>query len=307
MNTKIKVGKRTIEISNTDKIIFPKAKITKLEFVEYYQRIAPHMLPFMKNHPVSMQRFPDGITGKNFFQKDASSYFPDWIKRVAVSKEEGGKVHYVVCNDAATLVYLASQLVLTPHIWLSSIPKLNYPDRIIFDLDPSPGVTFADIRWAAMELKKLLEMLKLPTFIMTTGSRGVHVVVPLKKIHTFDFVRKFAHDLAELAVAQFPKKLTLQLPKSKRGKRIFVDYLRNGFGATGAAPYSVRAHEGAPVATPFDWDELGNITPQKYNIRNIFKRLSKVKNPWALFNKKACSLKTARKKLDQMRKDAGLE
>ena len=132
---------------------------------------------------------------------------------------------------------------------------------------------------------------------MTTGSRGVHIVMPLKRVHTFEFVKKFAHDLAELMVHLYPKKLTLQMSKAKRGRRIFVDYLRNGFGATGAAPYSVRAHEGAPVATPFNWSELGRITPQKYTIRNIFKRLKSKKDPWAGMAKKACSLKMARKKL----------
>lgn len=306
-NKKLKVGKRIIEISNPDKIIFPKSKITKLEFVEYYQRIAPYMLPYLKNRPISMKRYPDGITGEGFFQKDASPYFPSWIKRIAVPKESGGSVHYVLCNNVETLVYLASQLVLTPHIWLSTTPKLYYPDRIIFDLDPSPGVDFNEVKWAAKEFKVVLDELNIPVFIMTTGSRGVHLVIPLKRMHTFDFARSFAHDLAELLVQRYPKKLTLTMSKAKRGKRIFVDYLRNGFGATGAAPYSVRAHEGAPVATPFNWSELKTITPQKYTIKTIFRRLKAKKDPWATLSRKACSLKTARKKLHQMRKIAGLE
>lgn len=303
---KLKAGRHAIEVSNPDKIIFPKSKITKLELVEYYQRIAPFMLPFLKNRLISMLRFPDGITGEGFYQKDASPYFPDWIKRVAVPKSSGGKVQYVMCNNAETLVYLASQLVLTPHIWLSSVPKLDYPDRMIFDLDPSPGVDFTQIRWAAKELKAVLDKLGIPVFIMTTGSRGVHLVIPLKRVHTFEFTRTFAHDLAELLVHQYPKQLTLIMSKAKRGKRIFVDYLRNGFGATGAAPYAVRAHEGAPVATPVAWSELGTVTPQKYTIKTIFRRLKAKKDPWANLSKKACSLKAARKKLDVMRKNAGL-
>jgi bifunctional non-homologous end joining protein LigD len=303
---KLKVGNRIIEVSNPDKIIFPKSKISKLEFVEYYRRIAPFMLPFLKNRPISMQRFPDGIASDGFYQKDASPYFPSWIKRVEVPKANGGKVHYVICNNAETLVYLASQLVITPHLWLSSLPKLDCPDRMIFDLDPSPGVNFTQIRWAAKELKAMLDELGIPVFIMTTGSRGVHLVIPLKRIHTYDFVRSFAHDLAELLVHEYPKKLTLAMSKAKRGKRIFVDYLRNGFGATGAAPFSVRAHEGAPVATPFDWSELAAITPQKYTIKTIFRRLKTKKDPWANIAKKACSLKAARNKLDVMRKNAGL-
>lgn len=303
---KLKVGNRIIEVSNPDKIIFPKSKITKLEFVEYYQRIAPFMLSFLKNRPISMQRFPDGIASEGFYQKDAAAYFPAWIKRVEVPKVSGGMVHYVVCNNAEILVYLASQLMITPHLWLSSLPKLHYPDRIIFDLDPSPGVDFAQIRWAAKELKAVLDEFGLPVFIMTTGSRGVHLVIPLKRVHTFEFARTFAHDLAELLVHQHPKQLTLEMSKAKRGKRIFVDYLRNGFGATGAAPYSVRALEGAPVATPFDWCELAAITPQKYTIKTIFRRLKAKKDPWANISKEACSLKVARMRLDEMRNNAGL-
>lgn len=303
---KLKVGNRIIEVSNPDKIIFPESNITKLEFVEYYQRIAPYMLPFLKNRPISMQRFPDGITGEGFYQKNASPYFPAWIKQVEVPKASGGLVHYAVCNNAETLVYLASQLMITPHLWLSSLPKLYYPDRIIFDLDPSPGVEFTQIRWAAKELKTVLDELGIPVFIMTTGSRGVHLVIPLKRVHTYEFTRSFAHDLAEFLVHQYPKKLTLEMSKVKRGKRIFVDYLRNGFGATGAAPYCVRALEGAPVATPIDWSELAAITPQKYNIKTIFRRLKAKKDPWATISKKACSLKADRKKLAVMRKNAGL-
>lgn len=297
---KIKVGNYSIEISNPDKLIFPKAKITKLEFVEYYQKIALYMLPYLKNRPVTMLRFPDGITKKGFYHKDAPPYFPDYIKRLSVSKKEGGVVHYPVCNNAASLVYLASQLTITPHLWLSTAPKLNYPDRIIFDLDPSAGVEFELIRWAAREIKKLLDQLKLPAFIMTTGSRGVHIIIPLKPIHTFDDTRAFAREIAQFLAHQYPQKLTIEISKKKRGKRIFIDYLRNSFGATGVAPYAVRAVEGAPVATPFDWHELSSITPQKYTIRTIFKRLSRKKDPWASLAKKACSIKSARKKLDQM-------
>lgn len=295
----MKIGTRTIEISNPDKVIFPKSKITKLELIEYYARIAPVMLPYLKNRPISMQRFPNGIAGELFYQKDAPDYFPPYIKRVNVPKEDGGIVHYPVANNEAALVYLATQLMV-PHVWLSTAPKLKYPDRMIFDLDPSPGVTFADVRWAARELKKLLDELGLPAFIMTTGSRGVHVVIPLKRLHTFEFVRAFAHDIAQLLISHHPDRLTLQMAKAKRGKRIFVDYLRNGFGATGVAPYAVRPIENAPVATPFDWDELGAITSNSYTIRTIFKRLKAVRDPWKLFFTSACSLKKARKKLDFM-------
>ncbi len=295
---KLKVGAHAIEISKEDKIIFPKSKITKLQLVEYYQKITPFMLPYLKNRPISMQRFPNGINGDVFYQKDAPDYFPSYIKRVIVPKEEGA-VHYPVANNEAALIYMATQLMV-PHVWLSTSPKLHYPDHMIFDLDPSPGVTFAMIRWAAQELKTLLDELDLPAYIMTTGSRGVHIWVPLKKKDRFDFVHQFAHDIAQVLVHQYPEKLTIEMSKKKRGKRIFVDYLRNGFGATGVAPYSVRIIENAPVAIPFDWKELPRITPQKYTIKNIFRRLKGKKDPWAGMMQKAVSLKVARKVLDKI-------
>jgi len=300
MKDKLKVGNRTVAITHGDKIIFPRAKIQKYELIEYYYNIADVMLPYMKNHCISMHRFVDGISKPGFYQKNAGDYFPSWIKTKAIEKQDDGIVNYVVCNDAATLVYLANQLCLTLHIWLSKIDKLNFPDRMIFDLDPSVK-GFAPIRTAARHLKKLLEdELGLTSFIMTTGSRGVHVVVPLDRKSDFDFVKDFSRDVAQLLAAQHPQTLTVELRKAKRGKRIFIDYLRNAFAQTGVAPYSVRAKPGAPVATPIEWSELGKVTADKFTIKTIFKRLSKKKDPWKNIDKHARSLKRARKKLDAL-------
>ncbi len=303
----IKIGRYNVELTNEDKIIFPKSKITKGEFIDYYRRIAPIMLPYIKDRPLTMRRFVEGISKEGFYQKDASDYFPSWIKRKSIRKKEDGMVKYVVANNAATLVYLANQYTIVMHIWLSKIDKLRYPDRMIFDLDPAGKATFALVRWTAKELKKLLEKkLGLKTFIMTTGSKGVHLVVPLKRMHTFDYVRAFAHDAAEYVVHQYPKKLTLEMRKAKRGNRIFVDYLRNAFAQTGVAPYSVRAKPGATVATPIKWVELDTVTPTKYTIKNIFARLARTGDPWKKIGGSAVSLKQARKKLDALCEQAGL-
>lgn len=296
----IKVGKHSIAVTHPDKLIYPKNKISKAQVVDYYVQIAEYMLPYLKDRPLSMQRFPDGIAGEGFYQKDAGKYFPEWIKTFAVKKEEGGLVHHVVVNDAATLAYIATQLCLVFHIWLSKIKKIDYPDRMIFDLDPS-GKDFNMVRHAALKLKDMLEDLGLVPFVMTTGSRGLHVVVPLKATENFDVVRKFARDLAQIMVDEDPKHLTLELRKDKRQGKIFVDYLRNGFGATGVCPYSLRAKPGAPVATPLAWPEVAkkSLKPDQWNIKNILARLKKG-DPWQHINKYATSLKTPRKKLDKM-------
>jgi len=302
----IRIGKRAIDLSSEDKILFPKAKITKGEFIAYYQQIAPCMIPFMKSRPVTLHRFPDGIKGEGFYQKEASGYFPEWIDRIAVKNKTEGATHYVMCDDVATVVYLANQGTLEFHLWLSKAKKLNYPDHMIFDLDPSRGVTFAMVRWVAKKIKELLEALGLPTYVMLTGSRGVHIWVPLKAAQTYEYVHAFAYDVAQLVTLLYPEKTTIEMSKAKRGKRIFIDYLRNTFGQTGVAPYSVRPNEKAAVATPIGWHELfvASSDPQKYTIKNMHKRLSRVKDPWADMPKHACSLTAARKKLSQMIEDA---
>jgi bifunctional non-homologous end joining protein LigD len=292
-----KVGKYIVALSNQEKILFPRSKITKGDLVDYYERIAPAMLLYMKNRPVTMHRYPDGITKEGFYQKDAADYFPDYIMIQPVKRGTGGVVNYPIINNAASLVYLANLACITPHLWLSRIDKLNHPDRMIFDFDPSPGVPFSQIREVARATKKLLEKLGLTTFIMTTGSRGVHVVVPLKRRYLFDEVREFAKEVARLLVERDPKRLTIEMQETKRGKRVFIDWLRNSWGATGVAPYAVRAKPGAPVATPISWDELSRVTPQQYTIKNIFQRIARVKDPWKDMQKKACALTQAWKKL----------
>lgn len=286
-----------MNITNPDKLLFPKARITKQEFVAYYQKIAPIMLPHIKGRPLTMNRFPDGVQGETFYQKDAPDYFPDFIPLQPVEKSDGGVVNYPLINTQAALAYLANY-VCVPHVWLSREPKLNYPDRMIFDFDPAPGVSFTTVKWAAKELKNLLDDLQLPAFVMTTGSRGLHVVVPLKRLYLFDEVREFAQELARYLIEQHPTKLTLKMKKSERGKKIFVDTLRNAWSATAVAPYGVRAKEGAPIATPLKWSELSNIiSAQHYTIKNIFQRIARVGDLWKDIHKNGTALTVGRKKL----------
>ena len=293
----ILVGKKSIELTNADKILFPNSKIDKKEFIKYYQKIAPIMLPYIQNRLISMNRFPNGINKQMFYQKDAPDFFPSYILRKNVKKEGGGIVSYAYITNQAGIVYLANY-VCVPHIWLSAVKKLNYPDRMIFDLDPSSGVKFTEVKWAAKQLHNLLNNLKLPNFVMTTGSKGLHIVVPLKATVTFDLVRKCAQKIAQHLVDSHPKKLTLEVRKNQRGKRIFIDFLRNTWSATSVAPYAIRAKKGAPIATPLQWEELSAIkTAQHYTIKNIFKRLAQKNDPWEGINSKSIDLKRAIKKL----------
>lgn len=300
----VKVGRRAVQIANLSKELFPKAHITKGDLIEYYLRVADIMVPHIKNRPITMQRFPQGIADEGFYQKDISDYFPSWIKYILVKKKEGGTVRYALCNDAATLIYLANQLCITPHVWLSKQDKINYPDRMIFDLDPSKK-GFDAVKKTALLLKDVLEELGLVPFVMTTGSRGLHVVVPLKRTHTFDEVRAFAREIAQLLVNEYPRMLTLEMRKEKRRGHIFLDILRNAFGQTGVAPYAVRAKPGAPIATPITWQELkkSDMKSQRYTIQTIFRRLSRTGDPWKDIDKYARSLKGAQKKLDQLLED----
>jgi bifunctional non-homologous end joining protein LigD len=305
----IKSGRYTIEVSNADKVLFGKSGVAKGELVEYYDYIAPTMLRYCNKHPISMKRYPNGIDHEGFFQKEAGAYFPKWITHIAIRKETGGVVNTVVIDKTATIVYLANQACITPHMWLSRSNNLNKPDRMIFDLDPSgKNFSFTDVQHAAQEIKNILDTCGLPSFYMLTGSRGAHVVVPLKRIHTFEETRTFAHDVAASVAHQFPKKFTIEVSKKKRGKRVFIDWLRNSFGATAVAPYAVRAHEEAPIAMPVTWKALqsSDMHSQKYNINNVKKQLNKVGDVWKDMEKHAVSLKKARKILDKLIKKESL-
>lgn len=292
------IGGHTIECTHVDKVIFPKDDITKAEILAYYAKIASTMMPYVKNRPISMLRCPNGIQHEGFYQKNAGDYFPDWITLKSLKAEAGHVVNYVVINSKATLVYLANQLCLTPHIWLSKIDKLDYPDRMIFDLDPSgKKFDFNLIRQTALIFKELLEHIGLVPYIMTTGSRGMHVVVPLKRTANFDEVRAFAYDIAHYVQKNDPKNLTLEVHKASRGKKIFLDYLRNSYSATSVAPYAIRAKDGAPVATPIDWKEVedSKLVSTRYTMFTVFNRLKKKGDPWKDIAKNAKSINGAKK------------
>ena len=281
MGTELQIGRRTVAISHPDKVLFPEANVTKLDLARHYEAVAPAMIPYVKERPLALQAFPNGIEHHGFFMKAVPDYFPDWVDRVTVPKK-GGTVTHAHVNDAATLVYLAGQNVVTPHTWLSRADDPRKPDRLIIDFDPSPGGRFADVRAAAREAGRRLQDAGLATYAMVTGSRGVHVVCPVTRGPSFTDVHRFARVLAEEMVADSPSKLTLEWKKADRGKKIYVDVNRIAYAQHAVAPYGVRPRPKAPTAMPIHWDELGDarLKPDRWTVKNAAARLSEAGDPW---------------------------
>ncbi|MGH9246669.1 MAG: non-homologous end-joining DNA ligase [Acidimicrobiales bacterium] len=286
---KLTFGRYHVDVTSPDKLYFPDDGITKGEVVAYYELIAGIMLPHVAGRPVSMQRFPSGIGRPGFFHKDAPEHFPDWIERVRVPKEDG-TVDHAVIRKAADLVYLAGYGTITPHVWLATVDDLDRPDRMIFDLDPSVD-DFDTIKDGARMLRDLLNDLGLVPYLMTTGSRGLHIVVPVRRTEHFDNVRDFARSVAERLVSHNPDRFTTEVRKAKRGDRVFVDYLRNAYAQTAVPPYAVRPRPRAPIAVPVTWDSLDDpeLISSRYTIRDAEAILAR-DDPWAGIARRARSL-----------------
>jgi bifunctional non-homologous end joining protein LigD len=288
-----------ITITHPEKILFPDSRITKGELAGYYEMIAPVMVPHMRARPVTMERYHRGIGAPGFFQKDVSKGFPEWLQRVEVPKK-GGTVHHPIVTDARSLLWLANQNCITPHVWTSRAPELYYPDICVFDLDPSVDDP-AQLKAATFQLRDFLAELGLPSWLKTSGSKGFHIVVPLDGKSNIGEVAGFAHTVGTLLVQRDPDNLTQEFHKVDRGRRILVDTGRNGYSATFAAAYAVRAKPGAPVSAPCTWDELqgGNVGPQSFTLRTMAKRIETVGDVWADMRKRRRSLKRA---IEQLRR-----
>ncbi|MET9430585.1 non-homologous end-joining DNA ligase [Streptomyces sp. NPDC003036] len=252
--TRLRAGRRTVEVHRPDKVLFPDDGLTKADLAAYYRAVAPFMLPHLRGRPLMLERHPDGVGGPRFMQKDTPAGYPEWVRRAELPKE-GGTVTHTVCDDTATLLHLADQAALTLHRWLAKADRPRWPDRMVFDLDPA-GDDFGAVRRAAHALRELLDAVGLSGVPMTTGSRGLHVVVPLAGRTDHDDVRAFARDLADVLAARHPDALTTAARKQARGGRLYLDVQRNGYAQTAVAPWSVRALPGAPVAAPLTWEQL---------------------------------------------------
>lgn len=288
--SEIRVGRQVIQTSNEDRVLFPKDGLTKGDVIRYYAEIARTMLPHVRGRRLTMQRYHTTIYEPGIFQKDAPAHFPSWIRRCTVPKH-GGTVTHVVADNAETLVYLANQGCLTPHIGLQRVDRMEFPDQMIFDLDP-PEDDFELVRSVAWSLRDLLDELKLASFVKTTGSRGLHVMVPLNRRFTFDKVRAAAHHIAGLLAGRRPNDVTTELLKKNRGGRLFLDTNRNGTAQTVVPAYAIRARDGAPVSMPITWEELKNprLNARCFTIRNACRRTNSIPDPWRGYAKRARSL-----------------
>ena len=268
-------------ITHPDKVLFPEDGITKGELAAYYEAVAPLMLPHLRGRPVTLERYPSGIGAKGFWQKDVSRGFPEWLERVEVPKK-GGVVHHPLLDDARALLWAANQNSITLHVWPSRVPAVDRPDVCVFDLDPSkddPGTA----REAALTVRALLDELGLRSWVKTTGSKGFHVIAPLDGRAGFDEVAAFAHRAGALLVERHPDRLTQEFLKADRGGRVLVDTGRNGWSATFAAAYAVRARPGAPVSAPCAWGEVerGEVEPRSFTLRTMPARIAAAGDPWA--------------------------
>ncbi len=291
-------------ITHPEKILFPDDGITKGELASYYETIAPVMLPHLRRRPITMERFHRGIGSPGFFQKDVSKGFPEWLERVEVPKH-GGTVHHPIANDTRSLLWLANQNSITIHVWPSRTPNLYNPDICIFDLDPSKEDALNTLVQAALNLRDLLIELGLPSWIKTSGSKGFHIAVPLDGKSDFGTVARFAHVVGKIMVKRDPDNLTQEFSKADRGGRILVDTGRNGYSATYAATYTVRAKACAPVSAPCTWEELerGDVGPKTFTLRTMAQRIADVGDLWADLLKKKRSLKRPIERLRKLSTD----
>jgi bifunctional non-homologous end joining protein LigD len=282
-----------ITITHPEKVLFPDSGITKGELADYYAMIAPIMVPHMRARPVTMERYHRGIGVPGFFQKDVSKGFPEWLQRVEVPKK-GGTVHHPIVTDARSLLWLANQNCITPHVWTSRAPDLYHPDICVFDLDPSEDNP-TQLRAATFLLRDFLAELGLPSWLKTSGSKGFHIVVPLDGKLSMGEVSSFANAVGTMLVKRDPENLTQEFHKVDRGRRILVDTGRNGYSATFAAAYAVRAKPAAPVSAPCTWDELksGDVEPQTFTLRTMAKRIDAVGDVWSEMRRRGRSLKRA--------------
>lgn len=293
----IRAGRHRITLRRPEKVLFPDDGFTKRDLVGYYRSVARRMVPQLRGRPLMMIRHPDGIDGQGVVQKNVPEYFPEWIRRVELPKRNGTVTH-ALCDDTATLLYLAGQACVTPHRWLARADALDHPDRLVFDLDPSEGAGFGDVRWAALRVCGLLEEeLGLPVQLMTTGSSGLHVLVPLDRKSPFDDVRDFANAAAGLLARRHPGRLTTEQRKADRRGRVYLDVQRNAYAQTAVAPYAVRARPGGPVAMPLARGELDDraLTPGRWTLTTAADRV-RDDDPWAQAPR-GRSLRTARRRL----------
>lgn len=254
----IRVGKRDVAISNIDKLFFPEVGFTKGEVIAFYAGIADAILPHLRDRPLTLKRYPDGVTGEHFYEKNAPKHTPPWVKTFAVPRSEGGPdINYVLCNDRATLLWATNLGDIEKHVLLARAPELNHPTAIVFDLDPGEPAGILECGEVALHLKAVFDAWNLRSFVKVSGSKGLHMSVPLNRDAPYEIVQPFAKTVAELVASQMPKRVVSEMSKSVRGGKVLIDWSQNSDFKTTVCVYSMRAKGGEPfISMPITWDEL---------------------------------------------------
>jgi bifunctional non-homologous end joining protein LigD len=301
VNLDIKVGKVTLKLTNQQKVYWPDEKITKGDLVNYYAQIADVMLPYLKDRPQSLNRFPDGIKGFSFYQKDFDTKtIPAWLHtKKLYSTSNKANIDYLICNDKATLMYMANLGCIEINPWNSRLKKQDNPDWLVIDLDPE-DIAFTEVVKAAQATKKVCDKLGIDCYCKTSGATGLHIYIPLGAKYEYQIARHFAHLIAQHVHELLPDTTSLERSPKNRQKKVYLDYLQNSKGQTLAAPYSVRPKPGVTVSTPLDWAEVNaKLSPSQFTIKNIFKRLEKKGDLWKPVLGKGADIKKALAKLEE--------
>lgn len=301
VNTDLKVGKVTLKLTNQQKLYWPDEKYTKGDLVNYYNDIADWILPYLKNRPQSLHRFPDGIKGFSFYQKDFDTkVIPAWLRTEEIYSESNKEnIDYLICNDKATLLYMANLGCIEMHPWNSRLKKLDNPDWLVIDLDPE-DIAFTEVVKAALATKQVCDKLEIPCYCKTSGATGIHIYIPLGAKYEYEVARHFAQLIARQVHELLPDTTSMERQPKNRQKKIYLDYLQNSKGQTLAAPYSLRPKPGATVSTPLEWAEVNaKLSPSRFTIKNIIKRLEKKGDLWAPVLGKGVDIRKALKKLEE--------
>jgi DNA ligase D len=295
--------KKRVELSNLNKLYWPDEGITKGDLIKYYESVAPFILPYLKNRPMSLKRNPNGVLDNGFYHKDAGGIAPDWMKTVEIHAESTNKiVHYLVCNDVQSLLFIANLGCIEMNPWNSTIAKLDKPDYFVMDNDPSDKNTFEQVIETALVVKDVCDEAGIPSYCKTSGSSGLHIYIPCNKKYDYDAVRDLAHILATIVNERLPEITTLERSLSKRKKnQIYIDYLQNSRGQTLASAYSARPKPGATVSTPLEWKEVKRgLHPSMFTMFNIKKRIARKGDLFSAVLGKGINIPAALKKLDKL-------
>jgi bifunctional non-homologous end joining protein LigD len=302
--TNVTIGGRTLAISNADKVLWPRDGYTKGNLIDYYRSVAKWIVPHLKDRPLTLQRFPDGIDSQSFFEKQVPRFAPEWIPTVSLAADQRSrKIAYMMCNDEATLAWCANLASIVLHVWYSHVPTPESPDYVLFDLDTCENTTLGTLARVALSFRDQLAQIGLPSLVKTSGGSGLHLVVPLKDGYDFDTARRFAEIAVEHVAAQLPELTTVERSIKKRPKAaVYLDWGQVGRGKTVVPPYVVRARDGAPVSMPVDWTEIEELLKKRtapetfmgqWTIRTARKRLERTGDLWGARNWKPAKLEPA--------------